>query len=217
MLSEIRRYDRSLTSRETRVSFISKNNIIPRLSWTGREPAGSKKGDNKLEGKKVGDSRVVIAQVMIPQDANPAGNVHGGVIMKQIDTAAAVAASRHARSNVVTASIDRLDFHHPVLVGDLLFFRASVNMVGRTSMEVGVRVESEHLITGEVRHTASAYLTFVALDEEAKPREVPPLVLETDEDIRRNREAQTRREFRLAERRQEAKCQRDPDSCAEPS
>jgi uncharacterized protein (TIGR00369 family) len=154
---------------------------------------------------------------MIPQDANPAGNVHGGVIMKLIDTAAAVAASRHARSNVVTASIDRLDFHHPVLVGDLLFFRASVNMVGRTSMEVGVRVESEHLLTGEVRHTASAYLTFVALDEEAKPREVPPLLLETDEDIRRNREANTRREFRLAERRQEAKCQRDPDSCSEPS
>jgi len=166
-----------------------------------------------VEGKRVQDSSVTIAQVMIPQDANPAGNVHGGVIMKLIDTAAAVVASRHARSNTVTASIDRLDFHHPVFVGDLLFFKAGLNMVGRTSMEVGVRVESENLITGEVRHTASAYLTFVALDKEGRPQSVPQLSLETEEEMRRNREARTRRAMRLAERKQEAKCQLEPGSC----
>jgi len=166
-----------------------------------------------VEGKRVKDSSVTIAQVMIPQDANPAGNVHGGVIMKLIDTAAAVVASRHARSNTVTASIDRLDFHHPVFVGDLLFFKAGLNMVGRTSMEVGVRVESENLITGEVRHTASAYLTFVALDKEGRPQSVPQLSLETEEEMRRNREARTRRAMRLAERKQEAKCQLEPGSC----
>ncbi len=166
-----------------------------------------------MEGKSVGDSSVIIAQVMIPQDANPAGNVHGGVIMKLIDTAAAVVASRHARCNSVTASIDRLDFHNAVYVGDLLFFKASLNMVGRTSMEVGVRVEAENIITGGLRHTASAYLTFVALDEKGRPREVPPLIIKTEEEIRRNREAKIRREARLAERRREASCQRDPGSC----
>lgn len=170
-------------------------------------------GRLETEGKRVGDSSVVIAQVMIPQDANPAGNVHGGVIMKLIDTAAAVVASRHARGNTVTASIDRLDFHNPVYVGDLLFFKGGLNMVGRTSMEVGVRVEAENIFTGEIRHTASAYLTFVALDKEGRPREVAPLVIETEEEMRRNREAKTRREARLAEKRREASCQRDPGSC----
>ena len=154
-----------------------------------------------------------MAQVMIPQDANPAGNVHGGVIMRNIDTAAAVVAARHCRFNVVTASIDRLDFHHPVFVGDLVFFKCSLNYVGRTSMEVGVRVESENLLTGAIEHTASAYLTFVALDERGKPREVPPLILETEEEERRNVEAQKRRESRLAEKRQEKKCQIDGNIC----
>ncbi|MBI5640261.1 MAG: acyl-CoA thioesterase [Nitrospirae bacterium] len=166
-----------------------------------------------MEGKRVRDSSVVMAQVMIPQDANPAGNVHGGVIMKLIDTAAAVVASRHARANTVTASIDRLDFHNPVFIGDLLFLRAGLNLVGRTSMEVGVRVEAENIVTGEVRHTASAYLTFVALDSRCRPQEVPPLMLETEEEIRRNREAQKRREIRLAERKSEAECQIDSRQC----
>jgi len=166
-----------------------------------------------VEGKRVKDSSVTIAQVMIPQDANPTGNVHGGVIMKLIDTAAAVVASRHARANTVTASIDRLDFLHPVFVGDLLFLKAGLNMAGRTSMEVGVRVEAENFITGEVRHTSSAYLTFVALDRDGRPQAVPPLILETEEEMRRNREAITRRDTRLAERKQEAKCQLDPGSC----
>jgi uncharacterized protein (TIGR00369 family) len=158
-----------------------------------------------MEGKRVQDTSVVIAQMMIPQDANPAGNIHGGVIMKLIDTAASVVAARHARSNVVTASIDRLDFHHPAYIGDLLFFRASLNLVGKTSMEVGVRVEAENLRTGEVRRTNSAYLTYVALDEKGHPCEVPPLILENEDDRCRNSEARSRREVRLTERRRETR------------
>ena len=156
-----------------------------------------------MEGKTVKQSSVVTAHSMMPQDANPAGNVHGGVIMKLIDDAGGVVAVRHARGLAVTASIDRLDFFHPVFVGDLVFFKASLNMVGRTSMEVGVRVEAERPWTGEVRHTASAYLTFVALDEKGRPAAVPPLMLETGVEIRRNREALARREMRLAEKERE--------------
>lgn len=149
-----------------------------------------------MEGKKVSDSAVLMAQLMSPQDANPAGNVHGGVIMKLIDNAGGAAAYRHARSNVVTVSIDRLSFHHPVFVGDLVTCKASINMAGTTSMEVGVRVEAENLITGEVRHTASAYLTYVALDADSKPKAVAPLILESEADERRYRRALARREIR---------------------
>ena len=166
-----------------------------------------------MEGKKIGESSAVMAQQMNPQDANPAGNVHGGVIMKLIDTAAGAVAVRHARSNAVTASIDRLDFHNPVFVGDFVTIRASLNLVGSTSMEVGVRVESENLITGERRHTASAYLTFVALDKKGQPTPLPSLTLESDDEKRRNREAKSRRETRLAEKTKEKACQIDPYSC----
>jgi acyl-CoA hydrolase len=142
---------------------------------------------------------------MLPQDANPMGNVHGGVIMKHIDEAAGVVAMRHARRPSVTASLDRLDFHNPVLVGNLLILRASVNMVGRTSMELGVRVEAEDLRTGLVRHTASAYLTFVALDDNGRPTPVPPLILAGEEEQRRHQEALNRRQMRLAEKAREHK------------
>ncbi len=161
-----------------------------------------------MDGKRVRDSSVIMAQMMNPQDANPAGNVHGGVLVRIIDEAAAVVAARHSRSNVVTASIDRMDFHTPVLVGDVLFFKAALNHVGRTSMEIGVRVEAENLIAGTVRHAASAYLTYVALDAAGRPKEVPPLVLETDEDRRRNTEAKLRRDIRLAEKRRKADSRR---------
>ena len=164
-----------------------------------------------MEGKKVRESQVVLAQQMNPQDANPAGNVHGGVIMKLIDTAAGVAAIRHARSNAVTASVDRLDFYHPVFVGNLLSLRASVNFVGKTSMEVGVRVESENLLTGERLHTSTAYLTYVALDDQGRPLRLPPLILETETQKRRHQEAQTRRRMRLAEKTHEKSCQRDQE------
>lgn len=154
-----------------------------------------------MEGKKVKDSIIVMVQVMTTQDANVAGNVHGGVIMKLIDTAAAAVAIRHTRNNVVTASVDRMDFHHPVYIGDLLAIKASLNMAGRTSMEVGVYVQSENLKTGEIQHTASAYLTIVALDKAGRPVVVPSLIPETDEEVRRNSEAQARREVRFRERK----------------
>jgi len=156
-----------------------------------------------MQGKTVKESAVIMTYVMGPQEVNIAGNVHGGVIMKLIDTAAGVVAMRHARANAVTASIDRLDFHYPVFSGDLVTLKASLNYVGRTSMEIGVRVETENLLTGEVRHTASAYLTYVALDKSGRPTPLPPLILETEEEKRRNREAQQRRELRLKERNRE--------------
>ncbi len=158
-----------------------------------------------MEGKSPRESETIMALEMNPEHANPAGNVHGGVIMKLIDTAAGVVAKRHARSNVVTASIDRLDFINPVYVGDLVILKARINYVGKTSMEVGVRVESENTITGEVRHTSSAYLTFVALDEKGKPKKVPPLILMTEDDKRRHAEAMERRRMRLEEKEREKK------------
>jgi acyl-CoA hydrolase len=161
-----------------------------------------------MEGKQVDDTSVVGVYQMLPGDANPAGNVHGGVIMKHVDSMAGVVAIRHARCNAVTASIDRMDFHSPVFVGDLLILKSSLNFVGRTSMEVGVRVEAENLFTGDVRHTASAYITFVALDKDGRPAEVPPLILLADEQIRRNREAVQRRQVRLNEKAHERRSQR---------
>ena len=160
-----------------------------------------------MKEKRIRESSVVMAQQMNPQDANPAGNVHGGVIMKLIDTAAGVAAIRHSRSNAVTASVDRLDFFHPVFVGDFVTLRASVNFVGRTSMEVGVRVESEDLRTGEKRHTSTAYLTYVSLDSNSHALPLPPLAPETDEEKRRYNQAKVRRETRLAEKTKEKECQ----------
>ncbi len=150
-----------------------------------------------MDGKTVNETRIIMAQMMNPQDANPAGNVHGGVIMKLIDTAAGAVAIRHSRTTVVTASIDRLDFHDPIFIGDLVTFKASLNLVGKSSMEIGVRVEAENLKTGVIRKTASAYLTYVALGKNGKPVPVPPLILETEEDRRRNCEAQVRRKIRL--------------------
>ena len=156
-----------------------------------------------MEGKTVNQSAVTMAQQMNISDANHVGNVHGGIIMKLIDTAAGVVAIRHARANIVTASIDRLDFLHPVFVGDFVTMMASINFVGRTSMEIGVRVESENLMTGEKRHTSTAYLTFVALDSNGRPMPLPPLILETEEQRRRNHAARVRRENRLAEKAKE--------------
>ncbi len=166
-----------------------------------------------MQGKRIKESSILLAQVMNPQDANPAGNVHGGVIMKLIDTAAGSAAMKHSRSNCVTASIDRLDFHHPVFIGDLVTLKAGVTYTGKSSMEVGVRVESQNLLTGEIRHTVSAYMTFVALDKNGKPIAIPPLILETPEEQRRNREAQSRRETRLREKTKEKACQLSAESC----
>lgn len=147
--------------------------------------------------KRVSDSSLVSTRWMFPSDANPAGNVFGGAIVKYVDEIAAAVAMRHARKNVVIASMDRMDFHTPVKIGDLITLKASVNYVGRTSMEIGVRVEAENLMSGEVRHAASAYATMVALDTSGKPTEVPRLIPETEDEKRRYREAEERRNARL--------------------
>jgi acyl-CoA hydrolase len=151
--------------------------------------------------KTVADTRITLAQVMNPADANFQGTIHGGVIMKLIDEAAGVSAYRFCRRRVVTAHIDQIDFHHPVQIGSMVTIKASVNYAGRTSVEIGVRVESEDLTTGDVTHTNSAYLVFVALNANGRPAEVPELVAETDEDRRRWDEAKARRERRLANTR----------------
>lgn len=150
----------------------------------------------KVEGRPVSASQTVMSRAMLPSDANPWGNVHGGEIMKLIDAAGGAAAQRHARSRVVTARIDELSFVAPVVVGDLVTANASVNDVGRTSMEVGVRVEAENTLTGSVVHVASAYLVFVAIDDKGRPRPIPPLLPENEEDRRRMAAAKIRRELR---------------------
>ena len=153
--------------------------------------------------RKVSESKTVVARVMMPQDANIAGNVFGGTILKIVDEVAYVAATKHVRANVVTVSLDRMAFLSPVRIGDLLTLRANVNAVWRSSMEVGVRVEAEDPKTGKMRHTGSSYLTIVALDSGGRPCEAPGLELESDEDHRRNREANMRRQRRLEERASE--------------
>ena len=131
-------------------------------------------------------------------DVNIAGTVHGGVVMRLVDTAAGLAAIRHAGGLAVTVAIDEMTFLEPVHIGDLLVLKAEVNDVGTTSMECGVRVEAHDPVTGTMRHANSAYLVFVAVDDDGKPRPVPPLVVETDEERRRQREAKLRRQARLA-------------------
>lgn len=134
-------------------------------------------------------------------DANTAGNVHGGLILRLCDEVAGIAAVRHSGGRVVTAAMDRMTFMHPVYVGNLVTVKATVNAAWRTSMEVGVRVEAENVRTGEVTHTSKAYLTMVALDDDGRPASVPPVRAETPDEERRAREAQLRRDNRLEERR----------------
>jgi acyl-CoA hydrolase len=146
--------------------------------------------------KPVRDSEVSFARTMTQLDANITGNVHGGVIMHEVDMAAGTAAARHCGRVCVTAAIDELSFLQPVHVGDVLFVHARVNGTGRTSLEVGVRVEAEPWQGGERRHTTSAYLVMVALDAEGKPTEVPPVLVESEDERRRQAQARIRREIR---------------------
>lgn len=148
------------------------------------------------------NAQAILVRWMSVTDANALGRIHGGKVMKLCDEAAGLAAIRHARQRVVTAAVDRLTFLHPVYVGEVLTLRASVNAAWHTSMEVGVRVEAENPVTGETRHTNSAYLTMVAIDEQGLPIEVPPLSPESPLEQRREREAQLRRTNRLSEREQ---------------
>jgi acyl-CoA hydrolase len=151
-----------------------------------------------MEGKPVSESASEYSELALPNDANGLGNVLGGKVMHLVDLTAAISAIRHARRPAVTASVDSLQFLHPVHIGELIVLRASVNRVFHTSMEVGVSVTTEKLITGERRHTCSAYLTFVALNENGKPIPIPPVIPETEEEKRRYHQAAERREYRLS-------------------
>ena len=151
-----------------------------------------------MDGKPVRESISEYSELALPNDANGLGNVLGGKVMHLVDLCAAMAALRHARMPAVTASVDSLSFLHPVHIGELIMLRSSVNRVFRTSMEVGVYVETENLLTGARRHTCSAYLTFVGLDAERKATVLPPVIPETEDEIRRFRQAGERRENRLA-------------------
>ena len=157
--------------------------------------------------KKVNESEITHSQLMMPQHGNPSPdgrfqNVNGGIILNLIDNVAGIVSLRHCRSRTVTASIDQMEFLHPVRVGDLLIIKAAVNWVGRTSLEIGVRVETENLFTGETNPTGRAYLTFVAVDNDGKPIDAPMIEPTTLDEKRRFREAQERRERRLNHRKQ---------------
>lgn len=153
-----------------------------------------------LEGRYVRDSISEYTEIALPNDANPLGNLLGGRVMHLVDLAGAIAASRHSRCPVVTASVDYMTFLHPVHIGELLLLKSQVNRVFRTSMEVGVKVWVENLRTGEKRHTSSAYLTFVAIGPRGERVPVPQIIPETDEEKRRYEEAGERREWRLREK-----------------
>lgn len=150
-----------------------------------------------MDAKPARLSQSAISEVMMPHMANGLGNVHGGVLLGMIDRVAAVAAIRHAQRICVTVSVDQVDFREPIHLGELVTMHAMVNYVHRTSLEVGVRVEAENLITGVKRHTNSCYLTFVAIDDDRHPVEVPRLVPETEEEQRRYRAAEQRRAHRI--------------------
>lgn len=172
---------------------------LPAWVWRGARAAASPVGAQRTAPHAPADTRSVLTYRTGVGDANIAGDVHGGWIMKLCDDAAVIAAARHAESRVVTLAVDGVLFRSPVKVGDVLTLKATVNAAWRTSMEVGVRVEAEGLRGGERRHTLTAYVTMVALDDDGRPARVPPLAPETPEDERRRREANLRRRIRLAD------------------
>lgn len=153
-------------------------------------------GDER-PAKRVSESAIEMIEIVLPSDANHFGNVIGGKVMHLVDIAGAMSAIRHCRRPVVTASVERLDFRHPIKVGHFIILRAGINYVGRSSIEVSVQVLSEDPLTGEQRHTSTAYLTFVALDDAGQPMEVPALILETEEERHRYEVARLRRQQRL--------------------
>ena len=154
-----------------------------------------------LPAKPVRDSRISIAQLMQPEHANNQGNVHGGWIMKLVDEAGALACMRHAQRRVVTVAIDSMVFRSPIKIGDLVLLNAEITYVGKTSMEVEVQVQAENPISGERTQTNTAYLVYVALDDNGKPVSVSPLRTETDEEKRKSQEAKQRQTRRLAEKK----------------
>lgn len=183
----------ALYSDEVRTAMIAPPPSSP-LDPAGRPPAAP------AGGRTVRASQHETSEIMMPQHANVLGHVFGGVILSMMDRTAAVAAIRHARGNCVTVSVDRVDFREPIHVGDLVIMKASVNYAGRTSMEVGVRVDAENMVTGVRRHTNSCYVTFVAIDRNGRPVEVPQVIPETETERRRFAAAIERRRRRLEER-----------------
>lgn len=176
-------------------------------SGSSTRNASVRGGDPALSPKHIRDSQLTLAVAMNPADANPLGDVHGGVIMKLVDEAGGICAIRHARRPTVTVAMDSMSFLSPVRVGDLVTFRASINWVGRTSIEVGIRVEAENVLTGQVTHTNSAYVVYVALDDNGKPTPVPPVILETDQERERWEEGEHRQAHRLARAHRRIKAQ----------
>ncbi len=156
--------------------------------------------EDKTQSRSVTESEATMTELMMPNMANNLGNVFGGVILSLVDRVAAVAAMRHARNTCVTVSFDRVDFYEPIHLGELVVAKARVNFTGRTSLEVGVRVEAENLLTGERRHTNSCYVTFVAIDARGRPISIPSVEPTTEEERRRYQAAQVRRQRRLEER-----------------
>jgi acyl-CoA hydrolase len=164
-----------------------------------RETKKEKSEAQKLKGKPVNASRSEMTEIVLPAQTNPLGKLLGGQVMHLVDMVAAMAAHRHSNSYVVTASVDYIDFRNPVNLGEIVNLKSQVNRVFRTSMEVGVEVYSENAMTAERKHTTSAYVTFVAIDQFTKqPKPVAPLILKTAEERRRFREAAKRRKIRLA-------------------
>lgn len=155
------------------------------------------KGKAPGEARPVALSQVIMTELVHPSHTNALGSIFGGVVMSWIDIAAAIAAQRHSRRPVVTASLDGMQFIAPVYIGWVVNLKASVNFVSRTSMEIGVRVDAENPTANQFFHTASAYLTFVALGEDGRPVEVPPLLPETPDQVRRFEAGRARREERL--------------------
>jgi acyl-CoA hydrolase len=153
---------------------------------------------SEIPAKPVAESMVEMTEMVLPNDANNFGNILGGKVMHLIDVAGAIAARRHTRRLVVTAAVDSLAFHSPIKVGDLIVLKASVNRTFKTSLEVGVKVFSENTQTGQRHHTASAYLTYVALDDRGQPTRIPSVIPETADQKRRYDEAVLRRDTRLA-------------------
>lgn len=153
-----------------------------------------------LPPKPISASRISLSQLMHPEHANLLGNVHGGWIMKLVDEAGALACMRHAQGKVVTVAIDSMVFRQPIRIGDLVILTAEVSYTGRTSLEAAVEVHAENPITGEQTHTNTAYLVYVALDDEGRPTSVPPLLAETDEEREKMRQAQVRQERRLKQK-----------------
>jgi uncharacterized protein (TIGR00369 family) len=154
-------------------------------------------------GKRPAESRVTLTALMGPGDANVLGNVHGGVLMKLCDEAGAMAATKHSRRVAVTVTVDSMNFHSPVHIGNLVTVTAEVTWVGRTSLETRVVVAAEDVLTGEITHTNTAYIVYVALDEHGCKVAVPPLLCETQEELERMERAAARQAHRVKMRQQE--------------